>query len=365
VRLVPSLAPPALLDDADPASLRTAVDRSLQWLSRLPPDSTLQFGARAVSAGTMAAAFQEFSAYLATSPTPDALREWVLARFDVVEMSGDTPGNVMVTGYFEPLIPGSRTRTERAQIPVYGPPADLVAVRLRDFRPTLPDEQIFGRIEGNRFVPYYDRAQIQGENALAGRGLEIAWVEDRVDLFFVEIQGSGAIQFADGGELRIGYAGGNGRPYRAIGRLLIDEGHVPAERMSMQAIRTWLAENPSQVDRVLDYNPSVVFFRPLDTPPVGALGVPVTGGRSVATDLSLFPRGALAFLETTRPRLDSQGNVVPGEPLRRFVLNQDTGGAIRGPNRADFFWGRGAEAATLAGLMQQQGRLVLLVPRAP
>jgi membrane-bound lytic murein transglycosylase A len=365
VRLIPSLAPPALLDDADPASLRTAVERSLQWLAELPADSTLAFGPRSVTAATIAAAFRELSAFLATGPTPEALRDWVLGRFDVVEMSGDTPGNVLVTGYFEPLIPGSRSRTERAQIPVYGPPADLVSVRLRDFRPTLPDEQIVGRIDGNRFLPYFDRSEIQGEGALAGRGLEIAWVEDRVDLFFVEIQGSGAIQFPDGSEMRIGYAGGNGRPYRAIGRLLIDEGHVPAERMSMQAIRGWLDENPSEIDRVLDYNPSVVFFRPLDTPPVGALGVPVTGGRSVATDLSLFPRGALAFLETTRPTRDADGNVVPGEPLRRFVLNQDTGGAIRGPGRADFFWGRGAEAATLAGLMQQRGRLVVLVPRAP
>jgi membrane-bound lytic murein transglycosylase A len=276
---------------------------------------------------------------------------------------GEPRGQVLVTGYYEPVIAGAPVPSEQVRVPVHGRPADLVAARLRDFHETLPDERIAGRVEGGRLVPYYTRRQIQEEGALDGRGLEIAWVRDRVDLFFVEVQGSGAIRYPDGTELRIGYAGSNGRPYRSIGRLLIEEGRVPADRMSMQAIRAYLAANPHEVSRILAHNESYVFFRVLDTPPLGNLGVPVTGGRSIATDYRLFPPGALAFLETTRPEVDADGRVGEGEPLRRFVLNQDTGGAIRGPGRVDFFWGRGEEAERLAGPMQQRGRLYFLVPR--
>ena len=213
-------------------------------------------------------------------------------------------------------------------------------------------------------VPYYTRREIREQEVLADRGLEIAWVEDRVDLFFVEVQGSGAIRFPDGSELGIGVGASNGRPYRSIGRFLIDEGLVPAEEMSMQAIRRYLAAYPEEVPRVLNHNESFIFFRTRDTPPIGSLGQPVTPVRSIATDYRIFPRGALTFIDTRRPTVDSDGRVVDGEPLRRFMLNQDTGGAIRGPGRVDVFWGRGDDAAETAGRMQQTGRLFFLVPRS-
>lgn len=355
---------PALLDDADPATLRTAVGRSLDWLDGVSADSVLDFGACGVPAGALARSLRDLHAFLAGDPAPATLAAWVRERFDVVESVGGEDGDVLFTGYFEPVIPGAPRRTPEARVPVYRRPDDLVTVRLREFGSDLPDERLSGRVadEGN-LVPYHTRREIVEEDALEGRGLEIAWVEDRVDLFFVQVQGSGAVRFPDGGEVRIGYAASNGRPYRSIGRLLIDEGRVPEERMSMQAIRAYLERHPDDVSRVLNHNPSYVFFRVLETPPLGSLGVPVTGGRSIATDYRLFPRAALAFIVTTRPALDAEGRVVPGAPLRRFVLNQDTGGAIRGPGRADVYWGRGPEAAETAGRMQQRGRLLFLVPR--
>lgn len=361
--LVSAEPPPALLDDGDPASLATAVGRSLEWLRELPPDSLLAFGVREVPVSRLRASLEALRSFLAGDPDPEALAAWVRDRFDVVESVGGEAGDVLFTGYYEPVIPGARERTPRATVPVYGHPDDLVRMRLPAFDPDLPDRTLTGRVTDGRVVPYYTRREIQEERVLADRGLELAWVEDRIDLFFVEVQGSGAIRFPDGGELGISYAASNGRPYRSIGRLLIDEGLVPAERMSMQAIRDYLARHPDEVSRVLNHNPSYVFFRPRDTPPIGALGVPVTPERSIATDLRLFPRGAPAFIATTRPALDDEGNVVAGPPLRRFVLNQDTGGAIRGPGRVDVFWGRGGEAAETAGRMQQRGRLFFLVPR--
>jgi membrane-bound lytic murein transglycosylase A len=363
VPLAAPTRPVDLLDDADPGTLRAAVEQSLAWLAQVPPDTTFDYGIRDVTAQALAAALGALAAFLDSEPDAAALRAWVQARFDVVESVGAPPGQVLVTGYYEPVIAGSPRPSARARVPVHARPAELVTARLRDFRDALPDERIAGRAEAGRLVPYFTRREIQDEGALEGRGLEIAWVEDRVDLFFVEVQGSGAIRFDDGREMRIGFAASNGHPYRSIGRLLIEEGRVPAERMSMQAIRAYLEANPHEVPRVLNHNASYIFFRELDTPPLGFLGVPVTGGRSIATDYRLFPPAALAFLATTRPALDAEGRVVEGAPLRRFVLNQDTGGAIRGAGRVDFFWGRGAEAERLAGPMQQQGRLFFLVPR--
>lgn len=361
--MVAATPPVDLLDDGDPASLRGAVEHSIAWLETVPPDTAFDYGVRRVTARQLAGALRELSAFLGTGPDPSVLRSWIEARFEVVQSVGAPPGEVLVTGYYEPVIAGAPRPTERARVPVHARPADLVTARLRDFRGDLPDERITGRVEDGRLQPYFTRREIQEDGALDGRGLEIAWVESRVDLFFVEVQGSGAVRYPDGSEVRIGYAGSNGHPYRSIGRLLVEQGRIPQERISMQTIRAYLEANPEEVSRILNHNASYVFFRELDTPPLGFLGVPVTGGRSIATDARLFPPGALAFLDTNRPTLDAEGRVVGGAPLRRFVLNQDTGGAIRGAGRVDFFWGRGEEAARAAGLMQQTGRLFFLVPR--
>ncbi len=357
---VPTARLPLLLDDGDRRSLEVAIGRSVGWLKRRPAGTSLVFGPREVTAGALADALERVRGWLAAEPSPETLAARIAQAFDVLESVGDD-GEMLITGYYEPLIAGSRRRSREYNVPVYGPPGDLIRVDLGLFSERWAGQRTSGRLRGNRLVPYPDRREIRSSGL--GRAPIIAWARDRVDLFFIEVQGSGALQLPDGGELRIGYAGSNGRDYKSIGRLLIDEGKIERAKISMQSIRAYLSDHPEEIDRVLDYNPSVVFFRRLQGPPLGSLGVPVTPRRSIATDHRLFPRGALAFLITELPAMGDDGRTVAEGPLARFVLNQDRGGAIRGADRADFFWGRGEEATERAGLMKQPGRLLFLVPK--
>lgn len=276
--------------------------------------------------------------------------------FQLTRPDGGEDG--LITGYYEPLLNGSRKPTSRYRHPVYGLPDDLLVVDLTDLHPELKGLRLRGRIEGRRIVPYYDRTQIeQGRGAIAGR--EIAWVEDAIELFFLQIQGSGRIALEGGEILRLGYADQNGHPYRSIGRLLVERGELPLEKASMQGIKAWARANPGKVAELLNQNASYVFFRelPADLPgPLGALGVPLTARRSVAVDPGFVPLGAPVYIATTWP--------LSSRPLNRLMLAQDTGGAIRGPVRADFFWGFGVDAAREAGRMKQPLRMWVLLPNA-
>jgi membrane-bound lytic murein transglycosylase A len=222
-------------------------------------------------------------------------------------------------------------------------------------------DKIFGRVEGEQFLPHYSRREIDETGSLSGQGLEIAWVEDPIDLYFLHIQGSGVIQLPDGRQLRVGYAGQNGRPYRSVGRLLIERGKIPREEMSMQRLRQYLNDHPQERDEIFAYNESYIFFRVNEEGPLGSLEVPVTEGRSIATDGRLFPKGALALMQTEVPIIGDAGRLTGWRPVARFVLNQDTGGAIRGLRRADYFFGTGDQAGELAGYMNRQGKLFFLV----
>ncbi|MFL5346066.1 MAG: murein transglycosylase A [Hyalangium sp.] len=353
--------PLELRDDGEPAALRAAIAESLVWLNTRPGDQRFIFGKREVTAAELRAALEHLQSRLTDGLTPAELSARVLEDFEPLEAAGGEDGLVLFTGYYEPAIEASLTRTEEYSTPIYGAPKDLIEVPLEPFGDRFKSEKVFGRLDGRKLVPYWSRSEIRG-GKLSSQGLELAWAKDPVALFFVEVQGSGTLRLPDGTERRIGYAGSNGRPYRSIGSLLIQEGIIPREAMSMQALRAWLAANGPQCDRVLDYNESYVFFRYLEGSAVGSLGRPVTPGRSIATDSKLFPRGALAFLQTERPVALPDGTV-QWQPLSRFVLNQDTGGAIKGAGHVDVFWGRGPEAELAAGLMKQKGRLVFLVPR--
>ena len=277
-----------------------------------------------------------------------------LTPFQLVNADGSEDG--LITGYYEPLLRGSRKPSARYRHPVYGVPDDLLVVDLTELYPELKGMRLRGRLDGRRIVPYYDRGQIElGQAAVTGR--EIVWVDDAIELFFLQIQGSGRIALEGGETLRIGYADQNGHPYRSIGRLLVERGELPLEKASMQGIQAWARANPARVTELLNQNASFVFFRelPADLPgPLGALGVPLTARRSVAIDLRFVPLGAPVYLATTWP-LSSQ-------PLNRLMLGQDTGGAIRGAIRADFFWGFGPEAAREAGRMRQPLRMWVLLP---
>ena len=296
---------------------------------------------------------------LSASPPGDerAARQFVEASFSAWAVtSADGRAEGLITGYYEPVIAGSRSRTERFGQPVYGVPDDLVAVDLENVIPELKGLRLRGRLEGNRLVPYPSRGEIESRTPF--RAPVLAWVEDPVELFFLQIQGSGQIELESGERLRLGYGDQNGHPYRSMGRYLIQRGELALEQASMQGIKAWAAANPRKLRGALDSNPSYVFFRQMpDTPdgPLGTLGASLTAGHSIAVDPRSVPLGAPVFLATTMP-LSSQ-------PLVRLMAAQDTGGAIRGAVRADFFWGAGTEAGTLAGRMRQQGRMWILWPR--
>jgi membrane-bound lytic murein transglycosylase A len=271
----------------------------------------------------------------------------------------------LVTGYFEPLQKGSRERTAPFTVPLYAPPDDLLTVDLSELYPELKDKRVRGRVDGRKVVPYWTRAGIErGDAPVAGKAL--VYVGDPVEAFFLEIQGSGRIELADGSVMRVGYADQNGHPFRSVARVLIDRGELPPERASMQGIIAWAKAHPDQLRALLDENPSYVFFRevPAPTPgsldaqidgPIGTLGVPLAAQRAIAVDPRAIPLGAPVFLATTMP--------LSTAPLQRLVLAQDTGGAIRGAVRADYFWGFGPAAGREAGRMRQEGRMWLLWPK--
>ena len=368
--LLPVEAPPSLLDGGgDHLALRKAVDQSLSWLRVQRQGRKFTFGERTVTTRELMRGLQSFRKMLADRPSPEVLQERVLAEFDVLEAAGATGDrDVLFTGYYEPMIEASLTKRPGYEVPIYRRPSDFVEIPIAEWGgPFEGQRSIVGRLDGRKVRPYWSREQI-GEGSLAGRRLEIAWAKDPVDLFFVEIQGSGSLKLPNGKTRRIGYAGSNGRPYRSIGALLIGEQEIPPAAMSMQALREWLAEHPEERARVLDYNTSYVFFRFLSTGPVGSLNRPVTPERSIATDMSVFPPSALAFIRTEHPvsvtGTDGKATI-EWKPLERFVLNQDTGGAIEGAGRVDVFWGQGPQATLAAGMMKQPGRLYFLVPKDP
>jgi len=280
--------------------------------------------------------------------------ETAFTPYQIASAEGSTQG--LITGYYEPLLRGSRKPSARYRFAVYGVPDDLLVIDFADLYPELKGMRLRGRIEGRRVVPYHDRAQIENGAALL-RGKEIAWVDDPTDLFFLQIQGSGRIQLDNGETLRVGYADQNGHPYRSIGRVLIERGDLPLEKTSMQGIKSWIQQNPARMTELLNQNASYVFFRELpggqDGPP-GALGVPLVARRSIAVDARYVPLGAPVYIATTWPNT--------AKPLNRLMLAQDTGGAIRGAVRADYFWGFGEEATREAGRMKQPLRMWLLLP---
>jgi len=300
------------------------------------------------------------SAGSADSRTLRALFERYLNAYRALGPDGATTG--LVTGYYEPLLDGSRNRSELHRYPLYAPPDDLLSVELAGLYPELEGKRVRGRLEGKRVVPYWSRADIEGGKA-AVAGKELVFVDDALEAFLLQVQGSGRIRLAEGGTLRVGYADQNGQPYRSLGRILVERGALAPEEVSLQAIGAWARQHPRELPALLDENPSYVFFREL-TPdptalvdgPIGALGVALAAGRTIAVDPRSIPLGAPVFIATTWP--------LSGAPLDRLVFAQDTGGAIRGALRADFFWGFGDDAARQAGAMRGQGRMWLLWPKA-
>jgi len=270
-------------------------------------------------------------------------------------VSSEGPDSGTITGYYEPVIQGSRVRTETNRYPIFGVPQDLVVVDLASVNPDVRNLRLRGRLDGRRLVPYYSRAEIESRGGVDAP--VIAWTADPVELFFLQIQGSGQVQLDDGSRIRVGFADQNGHPFRSLGRYLVERGEMTLDQASMQSIKAWAAANPQKMQDALNQNPSYVFFRELPATggPVGAINVPLTAEYSLAVDRRFVPLGTPVYLATTYPLSD--------QPLQRLMAAQDTGGAIRGVVRADFFWGSGPEAGERAGKMRQQGKMWLLWPR--
>ncbi len=327
---------PFFADDLDRPSLKAAVLQSAAALRRRDESEILAFGDHRVSVSLIRESLETFAGLLDTEPDISAA---LLQNFDIYRVTSP----ILFTGYHEPIINGSLVQTSQYRYPLYRTPRDLPS-----------------RGSG---TSYFSRADIDGQGILKGRGDELVWLDDPVERFFLHIQGSGQILLPNGERLRVGYAGDNGRSYRSIGRYLLDQRRLPPGQASTQGIRRFLADHADERDAILFQNPRYIFFKPVPpgpSGPIGSLGVPLTPGRSLAADPSIYPLGGLAFIHAKRPVWNTR-NQVTWKEFFRFVVLQDTGAAIRGPARADLFWGSAAE--TEAGAMAQQGEMYLLVKK--
>lgn len=387
--------PDELFKDGAIQTWGEALAQSAQYYRRLPPEQTFEFGSYKVSAARMHQATQEL-AELARSGDLVGLERVLKSRYRLYRsIGGNSKGNVLVTGYYEPLLHGSTKPSARYHYPLYRLPPDLV---------NCADRKKVCRMERGKPAPYFARAQIdapyltkpepqknpppppaknaknakKGSKAtkktarskpagpLANRGLELVWVDNVIDAFFLHIQGSGRVQMDDGRLIRVGYAGTNGRSYKAIGQILIDEGKIPHEEMTMPRLRQWLMDHPKEQQRIFFANASYVFFREMAVDAVGNINVPLTKDRSIATDHRLFPKGAPGILYTTLPIMGADGKSVTGwRPETRFIVNQDTGGAIRGPGRVDLFFGFEENIEYQAGVMKQNGSKFYFIAPIP
>ncbi|MBF0136259.1 MAG: murein transglycosylase A [Magnetococcales bacterium] len=343
-----------------------ALEASAGYYEKLPPRESFKYGSlTSVSAASMARGCRDLAARARTGD-PSALYRHLSAHYRLFASVGrDGQGDVLVTGYYEPLLEGALQRSESFRYPLYRRPHDLLEADLGTWFEDLKGRRLVARVEKGHLLPYYNRTEIDQGGKLADQGLEVVWVKDRVALFFLQIQGSGRILLPDGTHVRVGYDGANGHPYRAIGGYMVKEGMLLKTQVTLQSIRKWLAQHPDQVERVLQYNPSYVFFRQQEGGPFGNIQVPLTAGYSIATDHREFPKGAPALLVARWPKFaQATGEeIATWEPVQRLVVNQDTGGAIRGPGRVDWFMGFGPEAERVAGVMKpDQARLYFIAP---
>ena len=362
LRIVDPSSVPLERDDLPRDLLEEALTNSLSYYERLPEDTTFKFGTEEVQVDRIKRSLRTFLFLLRDTTSWTELADKVRENFVIYRSVGrDEEGEVLFTGYFEPTIQGSLTPDEHYRYPIYGVPDDLLNIDLGLFRDEYRGVRLVGRAEGKRVVPYYTREEIDRYGKLAGNDYELAWVADPVELFFLRIQGSGRIRLLNGESIRLGYAAQNGWPWRPIGRLMIEEGLIPKEAMSMQAIRRYLKQNPEKMSDIFAYDPSYVFFQAEKGGPFGNIAVPLTPGRSIATDSSIFPKGALAFIECQKPVFAKDGVILGWVPFGRYVLNQDTGGAIRGPGRVDLFWGNGPFSRIAAGHLKHTGSLYFLL----
>ncbi|MDB2682761.1 murein transglycosylase A [Alphaproteobacteria bacterium] len=333
--------------------LKQAFDRSCNRIAKKPPTSNMKSLERAGTYGHWQTICAKFK-----TQQPVQYKNFFEMHFQPHQILADNEPQGLFTGYYEASLKGSRTKTARYNIPLHARPDDLVMVQLGEFRDELKGQRIAGRVVNGNLKPYETREEIV-EGQWPHNDKVLIWVDDAVDAFFVQIQGSGIVEMQDSSTMRIGYAGQNGHVYYAIGRELVKRGELTKENVSMQSIRRWLQNNPNQADEIMNSNESYVFFTEIKgAGPIGGEGIALTAQRSLAIDHSLLPYGVPLWVDIEPPQ--------EGQPrLQRIMMAQDTGGAIRGPVRGDVFWGYGATAEKLAGAMKSKGKYWILLPKTP
>lgn len=358
---------PRVSDDLFEEGLERALEQSLVYLHRVRDFRTLELNGRPVSKERVRDTVQLFLVRLRQG----RLNERTLAQeFDwyTPKAAAKTEPAMLITGYYEPIFSARRQPDEKYRYPIYEPPPDLIRVALERFPFVKLDpggvRTLVGRVEGRLLVPYYSRKEIDGEGALQAKGTALAWLANPFDVFTLHIQGSGLLQFEDGSLQRVGYAASNGHPYVSVGKVLMEEGAIPREEMSLQRLRNYFAAHPERTAELLGRNPSYIFFRWVEEGPVGSLNVPLTPGRSVALDGEIYPKALVGFLQGTLP--DPRDNATMNtKPLSRWVVHQDSGGAIRGPHRLDLFCGTGPSAERVAGHLKAPGTFYVLLKKEP
>jgi len=355
---------PCLDDDADRENLRQALTQSLIYLQKSSPQKTFPLGTREISGEEIRSTLALLQELLDSNTDVLSLERELKARFNLYQLVfPNRSASLLTTGYYEATLTGSRAPSDRFPFPFYRKPDDLLTVELDDFSSKYKGERLVGRLFGRRVLPYYSRREIDQEGKLAGRGLELFWTDDRLKLFFMQIQGSGRVVLEDGVSVQLQYRATNGHPYFPVGRELIRRGILRPEEVSLQRIYTYLKDHPEEQEGILNLNPSYVFFQEAQGGPYGSLNVPLTPGRSVAMDLKIFPSGGLAWLTGVKPVFSPDNRILYWVPMNRWVLVQDSGGAIKGPGRLDFFWGNGDQAEMAAGHQRHGGTIYFILKK--
>ena len=346
-------------DDLDSASLVTAIDRSLAYYEGSGRGQVFRIGGQVVDASVMTETLRSLKDILSSGDAAEEKNRRIRESFRVYRARGEKgDGAVLFTGYYEPMLDGSLTPTERHRYPLYKVPPDLVARRVS------PNETQIFRLENGQAVAYWSRRDIDVDGALRGKGLELAWVADPVELFSLHIQGSGKIRLDDGSMKSVSYAQNNGRPFRSVTLNMLGNNRISQSDSGYRSFKAFLkTKSERELFDILSYNERYIFFRFVDSEPIGSLGQPVTPDRTIATDPDYFPQGAPAFIRMRKPVFNAEGNIVSRIGFTRFVLNQDRGSAIKGPGRVDLFCGFGDQAQATAGTIKENGELYFLLKR--
>jgi len=359
---------PVFTDADEKAALLKAALLNRQYFQRnTTPGTPYTFGSRKVTRTELNAANEEFIKILQSSPAEADLDRLIKERFDIYQMAGrDSTGTVVFSSYYEPTLEASLKKTAEYKYPIYAKPADMVSINLEDFNEKFKGEKLTGLLKDNRLVPYLDRDEIDFKGALDGKGLELAWFKDRADIMDLHIEGSGRLQLPDGRVIKANFAATNSLKFKGWLSALVEAGAMPREGISHEKGKQYLLDNPDKERAIMTANRRYTFFKlnqdiDPETGPDGTYGLPLTGWRSIAMDNNLVPMGAIAYMRVETPDVDQDGNLLGRKQDSRFVFCQDTGGAIKGPGRVDFFAGAGKRARTFAFKLWDAGTLHLLL----